>query len=116
MPSGSSSSAAGAQPNAYLIMPIQRVPRYRMLLAELLKHLERVAVAHGGSIDELRDALEKIKQVANHINGWITRKENMNKVLEISRTVEGGDRDCKARPAGRTFVKQGQLRATRRVN
>ena len=110
------SRCKGLDINSYLIMPIQRIPRYRMLLAELLKHLERISVKHGDSIDELRDALEKIKQVATHINAWVKRKENMNKVLEIANVVEGSDPRLRSlvQPT-RTFVKQGQLlRCTRR--
>ena len=57
MPSGSAPALQGLNLNAYLIMPIQRLP-CRMLLAELLKHLEKVP-SDGGSIDELRDALRR---------------------------------------------------------
>ena len=64
---------------------------------------------HGGSIDELRVALDQIKHVASHINAWVKRKENMNKVLEIARILEGHD------PRLRELVQHRHLAARDRV-
>ena len=47
---------------------VQRVPRYRMLLEDLIAHTDQ------GHVDEepLAEALEKVMEVAKHINvSWL---------------------------------------------
>ena len=49
---------------SYLIMPVQRLPRYRMLLAELLKYADK----HSKDTKQLELALEKVAKIADEIN------------------------------------------------
>ena len=39
---------------AYLIQPVQRIPRYRLLLEDLLKHTDRVGSLHTSTIGAQR--------------------------------------------------------------
>ena len=95
-------------------MPIQRVMRYRILLEVLIKRLTRenssISTTHSSNIKKLRNALKQVTQVSFHIDKSIDRRENMNKVLEISEMVEGTDPRLKnlVSPT-RAFIKQGKL-------
>ena len=63
-----------------LLSPIQRVPRYRLLLQELLEHTEVGKDDHS----DLKLALESISKVALNINERISidqENDNMLKVL-----------------------------------
>ncbi len=64
---------------SFLIMPIQRIPRYRMLLDALIKY---TPVDHPDKKD-LDLALVKIEEVANVINESLRNYENRAKVLFI---------------------------------
>ena len=84
---------------ALLIAPIQRVPRYRLLLAQLVSHTEQNAV----EFPVLREALEQVELVAKHINEQIREHENMQRMISIQKCLAHG------RPRiivpGRSFIK-----------
>jgi hypothetical protein len=70
---------------SYMIMPVQRVPRYVLLLRELRKFTP-------SSLPEfqaLNDALHKIKHIATHINDAKRQVENMSKLIEIQNRISG---------------------------
>ena len=82
-----------------MIVPIQRVPRYRMLLTELLAHTEE-------SVEEytiLNAALRQIEAVAHHINEQIREQENMQRMIRIQRSLLHGNPKIVA--PGRRFIK-----------
>ena len=98
---------------SYLIMPVQRIPRYVMLLEDMLKHTwddhcDREAIG---------SALDKISGVAAEVNEAKRRAEDMNKVLEvqdsISSLLSGIKKDAGLTtlvdPA-RRYIRQGRLR------
>ena len=60
-------------------VPVQRIPRYKLLLAELLKYTDE---AHH-DFANITDALEKVTAVANDVNEAIRRQEEMSKLLEL---------------------------------
>ena len=64
--------ARHTQPNLqfYLIMPIQRIPRYKMLLDELLKHTASDHVDY----DDLKVAVEEMKLRACEINERVRQR------------------------------------------
>ena len=111
------SRCRGLDINSFLIMPIQRVPRYRLLLQELLKKLE---AGVGVNFDEdniraLRHALNQVIAVAAHINNWVERREAMDKVIEIASIVEGPKMINDLVQPTRSFIREGPLlRVTRR--
>lgn len=59
-----------------LIMPIQRIPRYSLLLSDLLRHTD---LTHPDYLC-LQESLDKIMEVATHINEAVRRGENTKKV------------------------------------
>jgi hypothetical protein len=66
-----------------LIMPIQRVPRYKLLLTELMRFTAPENPDHQG----LSKALDQIGVVANVINESIRAHENRGEILEIQALV-----------------------------
>lgn len=71
---------------SYLIMPVQRLPRYRLLLEDLIKNTNGL---HHKDYRPLIAACEEIKKVANFINEQKKEAENMNRVLEIQSLLSG---------------------------
>lgn len=82
-----------------LIVPIQRVPRYRLLLSELLSHTSESDAEY----PVLCEALKQVEAVAVHINEQIREQENMQIMIRIQRSLAHG------RPRivipGRRFIK-----------
>jgi hypothetical protein len=68
-----------------LILPVQRVPRYLMLLKELLKY---TPAGHPDFL-LLEEAVETVSAVATHINESIRAQENLVKMYELQQ--EWGD-------------------------
>jgi len=66
---------------SYLIMPVQRVPRYSLLLDALLKY---TPVSHP-DYENLRMALQKVTDVAIHVNHGVSDEEHRMKVVEIQK-------------------------------
>lgn len=82
-----------------LIVPIQRVPRYRLLLTELIVHTEEQEEEH----TILNAALKQIEAVAHHINEQIREHENMQRMIRIQRSLAQGN--PKIISPGRRFIK-----------
>lgn len=87
---------------SYLIMPVQRIPRYRLLLQEILKHTPE------GSPDkeELETALAKIKEVAKACDQSIAVRETTEKLLELQTLF--GEGVC-IFAAGREFLMDAEM-------
>ena len=84
-----------------LIMPIQRIPRYVLLLQELRKltpefHLESEGITKG---------LEKIKDIANNMNQKQKLAESMHRVYEIQNLLP----DFSIMRPHRRLIKEGNL-------
>lgn len=75
----------GLELMSYMIMPVQRVPRYVLLLNELLKHTVETDEEH----KHLVEALNEIKGVATAINDGKKRMESMSLLLEIQQKIKG---------------------------
>jgi len=90
--------------SSFLIMPIQRIPRYVLLLEDLLK------CSPGDHIDnqKLQEALTGIKKVAVEINQKKAAVENFAKLVEIHNKLDPPIEDLCA--AHRHFVKEGVLK------
>eukprot|EP01119_Soliformovum_irregulare_P025924 TRINITY_DN9723_c0_g1_i2.p1 TRINITY_DN9723_c0_g1~~TRINITY_DN9723_c0_g1_i2.p1 ORF type:complete len:836 (+),score=247.31 TRINITY_DN9723_c0_g1_i2:47-2509(+) len=87
-----------------LIMPIQRIPRYKLLLKELQTNTHQL---HPDSM-LLERALDIVKNMANHINKSIREAENRQKLIDIQASFSdtGGFNITDPR---RIFVKDGPL-------
>jgi FYVE/RhoGEF/PH domain-containing protein 3 len=60
-------------------MPIQRIPRYKLLLTELLKHTPE----EHPDFEDLEAAVKLVSSVVGAINEDIKRQEKRFKVIEI---------------------------------
>jgi hypothetical protein len=69
----------GNQLQSFLIMPVQRVPRYKLLLAELLKNTPK---EHQDYAD-LVNSLEKIDVVAHAINTGMREQQHQEEILNL---------------------------------
>ncbi|GBG24603.1 Rho guanine nucleotide exchange factor, putative [Hondaea fermentalgiana] len=74
-----SEECAGCSLDSYLIMPVQRVPRYELLLKELLKQTK---VSHP-EYTEITTALRKVSNVATMINNNLRDHERRGAVLAV---------------------------------
>eukprot|EP01113_Clastostelium_recurvatum_P035747 TRINITY_DN5015_c0_g1_i2.p1 TRINITY_DN5015_c0_g1~~TRINITY_DN5015_c0_g1_i2.p1 ORF type:complete len:810 (-),score=195.49 TRINITY_DN5015_c0_g1_i2:112-2541(-) len=86
----------------YLIRPVQRIPRYNLLLQDLVKHTDRSHPDYAN----IQAAIAKVKSVAEHMNERKREFENILKVSEIQERMEGGEPLARAH---RRFVKEGEV-------
>eukprot|EP01130_Rhizamoeba_saxonica_P000319 TRINITY_DN10297_c0_g1_i1.p1 TRINITY_DN10297_c0_g1~~TRINITY_DN10297_c0_g1_i1.p1 ORF type:complete len:1012 (-),score=266.53 TRINITY_DN10297_c0_g1_i1:14-2650(-) len=96
-----------------LIQPIQRIPRYRMLLEEIIESSPK----HHRDYQGLNIALEKTKVVADAVNEEVRSFENLQKLAEI-RKVFGKVKEVKDLiTEDRVFIYEGILsKVCRRKN
>lgn len=71
--------------NSFLIMPIQRIPRYKMLLEGILKH---TSTDHP-DYENLQKATSKMAEVADYLNEKIRERQNFHKMKLISQKISG---------------------------
>ena len=86
-----------------LIMPVQRIPRYPLLLKELLKHTPASHPDHA----DLVAALAGIAQVAGWVNEFVRKGEEARMCVRLSRELVGLDEPLLV--ASRTFVREGEV-------
>ncbi|XP_028413190.1 uncharacterized protein LOC114536033 isoform X2 [Dendronephthya gigantea] len=65
--------------DSLLLMPIQRIPRYELLLKELVKRTE----PEHPDYENLSEALSKARETATDLNEHIRQIENESKIFEI---------------------------------
>ncbi|XP_065835989.1 rho guanine nucleotide exchange factor 39-like [Oscarella lobularis] len=85
-----------------LIMPVQRVPRCKLLLDDLLKHTRD----DDPEWAKLRGACRQIGQVTTHINEHIRTHENFRQMLRIQNSLTG---TIAILAPGRKFIREGKL-------
>eukprot|EP01114_Cavostelium_apophysatum_P021880 TRINITY_DN7755_c0_g1_i4.p1 TRINITY_DN7755_c0_g1~~TRINITY_DN7755_c0_g1_i4.p1 ORF type:complete len:832 (-),score=265.47 TRINITY_DN7755_c0_g1_i4:186-2681(-) len=86
---------------SFLIEPIQRIPRYQLLLRDLIKHTSSVHLDYGN----LDKASQKIEGIAKYINEQKRGAENMAHVAALQRQLTGKSVDI----TKRKFVRDGQM-------
>jgi pentatricopeptide repeat protein len=67
----------------YLIMPIQRVPRYELLLSNLVRNTD----AAEAGFESLKKAVDAVRKTAAHLNDSITRKHAQEQVLAVQKSI-----------------------------
>uniref|UniRef100_A0A3B3ZR36 FYVE, RhoGEF and PH domain containing 3 n=1 Tax=Periophthalmus magnuspinnatus TaxID=409849 RepID=A0A3B3ZR36_9GOBI len=87
----------------HMLEPVQRIPRYEMLLKDYLKKLPEDALDR----KDAEKALELISTAANHSNAAIRKMEKMHKLLEVYERL-GGEEDI-VNPANE-FIKEGHIK------
>jgi len=85
---------------SYLITPVQRVPRYLLLLTDLLKHTPAKHPQH----DVLTRALEKVRSVAFTLNEAGRRIEEMNVLYQLELEIKG--QTAPILQSGRRFIEK----------
>eukprot|EP01132_Coremiostelium_polycephalum_P002514 gene2514-3112_t len=88
---------------SYLILPIQRIPRYTLLLNDLVKNTWSDHLDY----NNLTEAFKKMQEVASYVNEKKREAENIAKVTEIQNNFIGKF-DNLAEPH-RRFVFEGNL-------
>jgi len=88
-----------------IVTPIQRVPRYPMLLKEIIKNTDD----NHPDLDLLTLALEKYTSLNRDINEGIKEQEKRNKVREIGEKVLDGGKPISLVAPARRFIMKGEL-------
>ena len=89
------------------IQPIQRLPRYVLLLKELLKNTPE----DHPDFAFTEKALRSIEEVADHVNGMLESHSNQKKVLEIQSTLWSlRGRVPELVAPHRRFIREGELK------
>ena len=89
---------------SFLSLPMQRVPRYVLLLEELLK----ATPSHHCDHELVKKALDKCKEVAREINESVRLREKREELIELAAQLEGYDEELVL--PSRTLVKTGSMR------
>ena len=87
-----------------LIMPVQRIPRYRMLFDELLK----LTLPSHPDHRNLSRCCAAVATLAHEVNEHVRSKENFVKLLEIKRKFPAARGPTIVEPR-RVFVREGVL-------
>ncbi|KAI8914777.1 hypothetical protein DFJ77DRAFT_463294 [Powellomyces hirtus] len=88
---------------SFLILPVQRIPRYKLLLEDLLKNTDSEHPDHL----TLKKSLERIAEVAVFVNETIREHEMMQELVEVQRSLYGMDEDLVS--PGRRLIKRGRV-------
>ncbi|KAL7722684.1 Rho/RAC guanine nucleotide exchange factor [Entamoeba marina] len=86
-----------------MIMPVQRIPRYVMLLKDLLKNTEESHPDH----QNIKDALVKMEELANAVNSALLNTERQLKLFKIRDCLKGYSGELVN--SSRYFIKEGYL-------
>lgn len=89
--------------NALLITPVQRIPRYKLLLDDIIKNTPRF---HQDK-ENLTSARSQIDSIAWYINDQIKEYENNRILVDIQKSLQGGL--PKIIKPDRKLIKQGNL-------
>jgi hypothetical protein len=81
----SDSRTMGHDLKSLLIMPVQRIPRYNLLLNELTKHTP--PDARGAA--ELSEACEAVAKIADEINARIADHQNRERIRDVQSQFRG---------------------------
>ncbi|XP_037539376.1 FYVE, RhoGEF and PH domain-containing protein 4a [Nematolebias whitei] len=86
----------------HMLEPVQRIPRYEMLLKDYLKKLPQDDADHR----DAEKSLDIIATAATHSNSAIRKSENLKKLMEIYEML--GEEEDIVNPSNE-FIKEGQI-------
>lgn len=98
----------GMEIQSYLIMPIQRIPRYVLLLTDLFNSTPE---GHK-DYDDLSQALKKMMDVAKYVNQKKKEAENLLSVSTIVKHLVGMENPLQFNQPYRRYVRQGPFYET----
>jgi len=87
----------------YMIMPVQRVPRYVLLLQELIKNSSESHTQW----DNMQSSLKKFKEIASSINEGQRSMENALKLMQLSNLLKKVPKDFDLVKPSRKLIKEG---------
>ncbi|KAI8501801.1 FYVE, RhoGEF and PH domain-containing protein 5 [Branchiostoma belcheri] len=87
----------------YMLKPIQRIPQYKLLLDDYLKHLTEESPDY----KDTKVALSIVSEVADHANEGMKQGDNFEKLLRIQHSLIGQHEIVKP---GRKLLKEGMLK------
>lgn len=90
--------------NSLLITPIQRVPRYRLLLQQVLLYTS----PSESDYKIIQESIKQIESAINHINSVVEDQENIQKMLNVQNSLAGRIPNI-MRSVSRRFIKEGML-------
>jgi hypothetical protein len=70
---------------AFLVLPVQRIPRYKLLLEDLLRHTPETHIDYS----DLKRSIVLISEVATFFNETIRKHELMLETLELQKNIIG---------------------------
>lgn len=88
-----------------LIMPVQRIPRYRLLLEQLLKYTPE----NHSDFPVVQSALDRICELASYNNEAIRARENKNKIMNVMMQLDPAYRIDLLDDKHRKHIKEGTL-------
>ncbi|XP_065841744.1 alsin-like [Oscarella lobularis] len=89
--------------SSYLLTPVQRIPRYLLLLKELTEKTPKSHVDHA----PLCEALAKMNELADYVNSQIREVQSQKALGELRNQVSGLKSISEKK--GRTLIKEGQV-------
>ncbi|KAL6046959.1 RhoGEF domain containing protein [Balamuthia mandrillaris] len=92
---------------SFLIMPVQRIPRYNLLLSDLVRHTWPEHPDH----KNLALATERIQDVAAYINEKKREAEDVSTTIAVSRRITGKNFKINIAEPHRRFVREGFFNA-----
>lgn len=95
----------GQNMESLLILPVQRIPRYRLLLEQLMKYTEE----NHPDYTVVKQALEKICELAHYNNEAIRVRENKSKMMAIMMQIEPTTRKDFFEKGDRLYIREGNL-------
>lgn len=90
--------------NSLLIAPIQRVPRYRLLLQQVLLYTS----PSDSDYKIIQESIKQIESSINHINSVVEDQENIQKMLNVQNSLTGRIPNI-MKSVSRKFIKEGML-------
>jgi hypothetical protein len=90
--------------NSLLISPIQRVPRYRLLLQQVLLYTS----PSDSDYKSIQESIKQIESSINHINSVVEDQENTQKMLNVQNSLNGRIPNI-MKSVSRRFIKEGML-------
>lgn len=90
--------------NSLLIAPIQRVPRYRLLLQQVLLYTS----PSDSDYKIIQESIKQIESAINHINSVVEDQENIQNMLNVQNSLNGRVPNI-MKSVSRKFIKEGML-------
>eukprot|EP01100_Stratorugosa_tubuloviscum_P000923 TRINITY_DN1201_c5_g1_i1.p1 TRINITY_DN1201_c5_g1~~TRINITY_DN1201_c5_g1_i1.p1 ORF type:complete len:1127 (-),score=499.92 TRINITY_DN1201_c5_g1_i1:73-3453(-) len=89
----------------FLIMPVQRIPRYVMLMQEIVKNTHETHIDY----DDAQAALSKVKEIAEYLNDKKREAENKEKLQELEKKITALPPEIKIYHLSRKLYREGVI-------